>query len=197
MNLPNSLTILRILLIPAFVVAFLDKSFAGRTAAHLIFVAAALTDLYDGILARRNQSITDFGKIADPIADKLLSGTAFVLLAIFEPRWVPWWAAGVILVREAGITAWRLDALRHGRVLPSERLGKWKTTLQLTAIIWALTMRAVEAEGGIGHSIRAGFLAHPAGWCFQVAPYPLTIAALVLTLVSAGVYLRGDSSRGK
>lgn len=189
-NLPNSLTILRVLLVVPFAVAFLDQSFAGRTAAHLLFVVAALTDLYDGLLARRNKEITDFGKIADPIADKLLTGTAFVLLAIFEPRWVPWWAASLILLREVGITAWRLRALRMGRVLPSERLGKWKTGFQLTAIIWALTMHAVGAEGGVALGWRKAFLATDVGWCFENAPLPITLVALALTYASAFAYLR-------
>lgn len=181
-SVPNVFTLIRFVLAPFFAWAFLGDGFVARAAALILFVAAALTDLYDGILARRTARVTAFGKIADPIADKLLTGTAFVLLAWEAPQWVPPWAVALILIREVAVTAWRLRALARGRVLPAENWGKWKTTAQMTAIIWALVVRVLSAGGlpdplpGIGDSL-------------ALALFPLTLLAATLTLVSAWAYV--------
>ncbi len=133
-NPANAMTVLRVLLVPAFVVAFFwdgGDSLAARWVAVAIFVLAAVTDRVDGWLARRNNLVTDFGKLMDPIADKLLMGAALICLSIAGELW--WWVTAVILARELGITVMRLFLLRY-LVLPASKGGKAKTFLQTVAI---------------------------------------------------------------
>lgn len=133
-NLANVLTVARIVLVPFFAWALLadgGHTVGGRLLATGIFVLAAATDRLDGWLARRSGNITDLGKLLDPIADKLLVGTALVLLSALGD--LPWWVTLVILVRELGITAMRFFLLRYV-VLPASRGGKLKTVLQSVAI---------------------------------------------------------------
>ena len=133
-NLPNILTMLRIVLVPFFV-WFLaaDNSSHGiwRWAAVVAFAVAIYTDKLDGDIARSRGLVTDFGKIADPIADKLLIGSALVMLSILDE--LPWWITILILVREWGITALRFFVIRYG-VIPASRGGKLKTVVQTLAI---------------------------------------------------------------
>jgi CDP-diacylglycerol--glycerol-3-phosphate 3-phosphatidyltransferase len=138
-NLANLITVIRILLAPLFFwLLFLDDGEFGliRYAAAALFVIAIATDSVDGILARRQNLITDLGKILDPIADKLLTGGALVCLSLLGE--LEWWVTAVILVRELGITAYRMAVLRN-RVIPASRGGKLKTILQAVAIAFFLT----------------------------------------------------------
>jgi CDP-diacylglycerol--glycerol-3-phosphate 3-phosphatidyltransferase len=137
-NLPNVLTMIRIALVPFFVWFLLAdapglRSEAGpwRWAAVLAFAVAIYTDKLDGDIARSRNLVTDFGKIADPIADKLLIGSALVMLSVLGE--LPWWITVVILVREWGITALRFFVIRYG-VIPASRGGKLKTVVQTAAI---------------------------------------------------------------
>jgi CDP-diacylglycerol--glycerol-3-phosphate 3-phosphatidyltransferase len=133
-NVANALTLLRLLLVPVFV-AFLaahgGHSSGWRTAAFVAFALACVTDLVDGDLARRRGLVTNLGKIADPIADKALTGAALLGLAALAD--LPWWVAVVVLARELGITALRVVVIRHG-VIPASRGGKAKTLVQNIAI---------------------------------------------------------------
>jgi CDP-diacylglycerol--glycerol-3-phosphate 3-phosphatidyltransferase len=106
-----------------------------RIAACLTFCVASATDFVDGWIARRFQLVTSFGKVADPIADKALTGTALVLLSAYGV--LPWWVTGAILLREWGVTALRFWVIRYG-VIPASRGGKLKTALQIAAIAWYL-----------------------------------------------------------
>ena len=136
-NLPNILTSVRILLVPLFVWflwaggTFGEDSLGMRWAAFAVFAVAMYTDKLDGDIARARGLITDFGKIADPIADKLLTGSALVVLSLLDELW--WWVTIVILVREWGITLMRFVVLRYG-VMPASRGGKLKTVLQTLAL---------------------------------------------------------------
>lgn len=133
-TLPNALTVLRIALVPLFAFALLHDgghTVGGRMAALAVFVLAAVTDKVDGWLARRYGQVTDLGKMLDPIADKLLIGTALVLLSWLGE--LPWWVTAVVLIRELGITVMRFFLLRYV-VLPASRGGKLKTALQSAAI---------------------------------------------------------------
>lgn len=133
-NLPNILTMLRIVLVPFFVWFLLaDNSQHGiwRWAAVVAFAVAIYTDKLDGDIARSRNLVTNFGKIADPIADKLLIGSALVLLSALGE--LPWWITILILVREWGITALRFFVIRYG-VMPASRGGKLKTVIQTVAI---------------------------------------------------------------
>jgi CDP-diacylglycerol---glycerol-3-phosphate 3-phosphatidyltransferase len=138
LNVANVLTGLRLLLIPAFVALTVasEMTHAGwRIAAALTFGVASITDYIDGWVARRHNLVTSFGKVADPIADKALNGTALVLLSAYDV--VPWWVTIVIMTRELGITALRFFVLRHG-VIPASPGGKLKTLLQGLAVGWLL-----------------------------------------------------------
>lgn len=137
-NLPNILTMLRIALVPFFVWFLLAdapgldaQNGAWRWAAVVVFAVAIYTDKLDGDIARSRGLITDFGKIADPIADKLLIGSALVMLSLLGE--LPWWVTVLILVREWGVTALRFYVIRYG-VIPASRGGKLKTVVQTAAI---------------------------------------------------------------
>jgi CDP-diacylglycerol--glycerol-3-phosphate 3-phosphatidyltransferase len=130
-NLANGLTAVRLLLVPVFVVLLVEGGTAGRIAAFFAFGVAALTDLLDGRVARRRGLITDFGKIADPIADKALTGSALLTLSALGQ--LPWWVTTVILVRELAVTGLRFWVIRRG-VIAASRGGKLKTLLQVVAI---------------------------------------------------------------
>ena len=134
-NVANAVTIARIVLVPIFALTLLaggGGSVAWRLVATAIFVFAASTDKVDGYLARRLDLVTELGALLDPIADKLLVGTALVILSALGD--LPWWVTVVILVRELGITALRFALLRQGATLPVSRGGKWKTVMQSIAI---------------------------------------------------------------
>ena len=146
-NLPNSLTVLRLLVVPVFAVLLLSdhgQSTAGRYWATLFFALAIITDRYDGLIARRTGQVTEFGKLADPIADKALTGTALIALSILDL--LPWWVTLVILVREVGVTVLRFWVIRHG-VIAASRGGKAKTVLQALAIgLYILPLTGVAAS---------------------------------------------------
>ena len=133
-NLPNLLTTLRIVMVPFFGWALLvdgGDSATWRMVAWVLFGVAMITDKIDGDLARARGLVTDFGKIADPIADKAITGMAFIGLAIVGDVWV--WVAVVVLLREWSVTLLRLSVLRRV-VIAAKDLGKWKTTFQAIAL---------------------------------------------------------------
>ncbi|MFF1276470.1 CDP-diacylglycerol--glycerol-3-phosphate 3-phosphatidyltransferase [Streptomyces marokkonensis] len=133
-NIANLLTMLRLLLVPAFVMLMLANGGhdpAWRSFAWAAFAVAMITDLFDGHLARTYNLVTDFGKIADPIADKAIMGAALVCLSALGD--LPWWVTGVILGRELGITLLRFLVIRYG-VIPASRGGKLKTLTQGVAV---------------------------------------------------------------
>ena len=131
---PNLLTLVRLLLVPVLAVLLFSgdgNDPTTRAWATVVFVVAALTDLIDGELARRSGTVTTVGKIADPIADKALTGVALIGLSWLGD--LPWWVTAVILVREVGVTVLRFWVIRHG-VIPASRGGKAKTVAQIIAI---------------------------------------------------------------
>jgi CDP-diacylglycerol--glycerol-3-phosphate 3-phosphatidyltransferase len=133
-NIANGLTLLRLLLVPVFVVLLLANgghSSGWRIWATIAFAAATITDLVDGDLARSRGLVTEVGKIADPIADKALTGAALIGLSALGD--LPWWVTVLILAREIGVTGLRFFVIRHG-VIPASRGGKLKTFLQNIAI---------------------------------------------------------------
>ena len=137
-NIANIVTVIRILLAPVFIVLLLTDGGRDewiRWLATALFVIAITTDSVDGLLARQRNLVTDLGKLIDPIADKVLTGGALVVLSILGE--IPWWITIVILVREVGITVYRFIALRD-RVVAASWLGKVKTVVQAVAIGFAL-----------------------------------------------------------
>jgi len=138
-NLPNAITMIRIVLAPIFFwMLLVDAGADGwlRWAAAALFIIAIATDGIDGHIARSRGLVTDLGKILDPIADKLLTSGALVCLSILGE--LPWWVTAIIVVREVGITVWRLVELRRGNVVPASSGGKLKTVVQSVAISFAL-----------------------------------------------------------
>lgn len=134
LNIANALTVLRLLLVPVFVVVLVADDGHDRRLRFLawgVFAIASLTDRFDGELARRRNLVTAFGKLADPIADKALTGAALVGLSSLGD--LPWWVTGLVLVREVGITLLRFWVIRHG-VISASRGGKVKTLMQGVAI---------------------------------------------------------------
>ena len=176
-NLPNALTVLRLILVPVFVVLGLQSK--SWTALWAVFAVAAITDRFDGELARSWGQITDFGRIADPIADKALTLCGFGLLSY--QGFLPWWVTILIAVRELGITAMRAFFLRRGVVVSANQAGKLKTFMQIVAlgvllIPWAhFTALSETNEGWVVVVIHLG--------------QALAGVALALTLYSGFMYV--------
>src|SRR3954468_6884240 len=133
LNVPNALTLFRILLVPVLVVALLDTTPNGDLVAAVVFAVAAITDGLDGYIARSRRSVTTFGKVMDPIADKLLIAAALITLVSLE-RVEPWLAM-VIIAREFAVSGLRVAAGQQGLVIPASPLGKLKTLFQIVAIL--------------------------------------------------------------
>ncbi len=180
-NVPNALTTLRIILVPFYGWALLvdgGESVTWRTVAWGIFFVAMVTDKIDGDIARKRNLITNFGKIADPIADKAITGMAFVGLAIIMDTWWMWTIAIVVLVREWTVTLLRLSILK-AVVLAAAQSGKWKTTAQAGAL-GLLTLPLLEVDG---------WLETPGEVAYVVA-LVLLAAAFLLTLWSGYEFFR-------
>ena len=155
-NIANALTVVRLVLVPVFIVMVLRGNDMGMLVATLVFTVAALTDKLDGYLARRLNLITNFGKLADPIADKALTMSALVLLSCLGQLW--WWVTIVIIVRELGITFMRMAMVRKGAVMAASKGGKLKTTLQMVAIVgllmpWQMFLSDAIASGLIATAL--------------------------------------------
>jgi CDP-diacylglycerol---glycerol-3-phosphate 3-phosphatidyltransferase len=167
-NLANLLTAIRLVLVPVFLVAlFADGGHETRwrIAAFVVFAVAVLTDRFDGALARTYGMVTEFGKLADPIADKALVGAALIGLSLLGD--MPWWVTVVILVREIGITVLRFAVLRRG-VIPSSRGGKLKALIQAVAI---------------------GLFILPLSGPWLTAAWVVMAVAIVLTVVTGADYV--------
>lgn len=146
MNLPNMLTIGRMILVPIFMVALLVNIPYGMFWAAAIFLIASFTDFLDGYLARKNNQITNFGKIMDPLADKLLVAAA--LICLVELGVVPAWITVLILGREFAVTGLRSVAAAEGIVVAASKLGKWKTATQMLALVLLILKSSVVQATG-------------------------------------------------
>lgn len=133
LNLPNALTLARILLVPVLVVALTVEAEAGSAIAAGVFALAALTDGLDGYIARSRQSVTNFGKVMDPVADKLMIAAALIALVSLDR--LAAWVAMVIIAREFAVSGLRIAAGQQGVVIPASSLGKAKTIVQVAAVL--------------------------------------------------------------
>ena len=179
LNLPNALTTLRIVMVPFFGWALLTDggdSVLWRCVAYAIFALAMITDKIDGDIARARNLVTDFGKIADPIADKAMTGMALVGLSIVGDVW--WWVTVVVLLREWSVTLLRLSVLKHV-VIAAAQSGKLKTALQVLAL-GGLTLPLRQVSGPLDTIGLVLFYA------FQV----VLAAAVVMTLWSGYEFFR-------
>jgi CDP-diacylglycerol--glycerol-3-phosphate 3-phosphatidyltransferase len=178
-NLPNVLTGLRIVLVPVFAYALLHDggdSVAWRCVATAVFAGAMVTDKVDGDIARARGLVTNFGKIADPIADKAMTGMAFVGLSIVGDIW--WWVTVVVLLREWSVTLLRLSILRRV-VVPAAQSGKVKTTLQAVALT-GLSLPLRQVDGGL----------HDIGSVLFYANQAILAVAVAMTLWSGYEFFR-------
>lgn len=201
MNLPNGITIARIAVTPALFALIMSESFGLRIVAFVLFIAAAVSDLWDGYIARRRGQITDFGKLADPIADKLLTLATFLPFYLIShppqttaglavvPWWdtLPLWVLMVVLGRELLITVFRAYAKSQGVVIPAGKVGKYKTVFQNLFIGGEILWLAIRSEA-IEQGWQTSFWAF---WqVFHGSFVAITLgAAVVLTAYSMVVYL--------
>lgn len=133
MNLPNTLTMIRIILVPIFMLVLLVKIPYGQLFAALIFIIAASTDGLDGYIARKRKQVTNFGKLMDPLADKLLVSAA--LISLVQLGQISGWVAVIIIGREFAVTGLRSVAAAEGIIISASKLGKYKTISQIVAIV--------------------------------------------------------------
>ena len=185
-NIANVLTTLRIVMVPFFAYALLHddgNSPTWRWIAFALFAVAMITDKIDGDLARKHNLITDFGKIADPIADKAVTGMAFIGLSLVGDIW--WWVTILVLVREWSVTLLRLSVLKQV-VMPAARSGKIKTTLQavaLSGLLWPL-------PHGDAHDGAFDFWPGPMGEVLFFLAQGLLAGAVAVTLWSGYEFFR-------
>lgn len=176
--IPNALTVARIILVPVFIALMIMQHMRGSVSllivSLVVFCIAAYTDHLDGKLARRWQVVSDFGKLVDPIADKALMISAFVLLSLFQNLW--WWFTAVVILREVAVTLLRMYLLRSGVVLPASKGGKIKTSLQILMVfLWMLA--------GICYPFNT-----QVGVVVMYLAIAVLIAAFVATVLSGLVY---------
>lgn len=183
-NLPNAITLSRLVLAAIFVGAMEFPGLTGYSIALAAFSIAAATDWLDGYLARKMNLVTPLGKLLDPLADKILVCAAFVFMSVLDLA--PVWATALIIGREFLVTGLRQIAIEAGQVLAADRLGKWKTTFQLIfvidALVW-LTFDHIHAPADIVHFIL--MLTKPEGWIMPISLW----AAVALTAISGFNYL--------
>lgn len=184
MNLPNAITLSRLVLTAVFVAGTAFETALGHWIALISFVIAAISDFVDGWLARKLGLVTPMGKLLDPLADKILVGAAFVYLS--AEGFCPVWVTVMILAREFLVTGLRQIAVEAGQVLAADNLGKWKTGLQLTFCITCLVwfcFGPLPAGNPLVDLIRN--LSNPDGWLIPVSLW----LALGLTLLSGWNYM--------
>ena len=167
MNLPNKLTVGRVLAVPFFIIAYMTKLY---TIALIIFILASLTDMLDGMIARKKNLITNFGKIMDPLADKVLVYAALCLFV--ENDTIPAWMLIIILAREFAVAGMRAVAAAEGRVLAAGISGKIKTVLQMIAVPLIMLGQAMSENSTI---IRVGYF--------------VFLASLIMTVYSGAEYI--------
>jgi CDP-diacylglycerol--glycerol-3-phosphate 3-phosphatidyltransferase len=180
-NVANVLTVVRVILVPVFVVCLLAGGTTWRLVALAIFCIASFTDLLDGRLARSRGLVTDFGKIADPVADKALTGAALICLSALGE--LPWWVTGVIMFRELGVTALRFWVIRRG-VIAASRGGKLKTLLQIIAICLYVLPGALSPPGIVR-------------WLFMGAAVVVTVVTGADYVLQAVRLRRSDPAAGR
>jgi CDP-diacylglycerol--glycerol-3-phosphate 3-phosphatidyltransferase len=185
MNLPNKLTISRFVLTVAFLAVIFSGMPFHQTIALLLFSAAGLTDYFDGVIARRDKLITNFGVLMDPLADKILVCSAFI--AFVGLNLMPAWMVVIIVARELAITGLRLLAASKNLVLAAENFGKHKTISQIVAIISVLVLVSYQQWDGFGRAV-FGFHLFDRPWVEWFTPLAIWVA-VTLTFVSGGLYL--------
>ncbi len=183
MNWANRLTVARLFLTVIFVAVVSSNARFGHTLGLVLFVVAGITDYVDGLIARRFAMVTDFGKLMDPLVDKIMMAAAFICLVPIGA--IPSWVAVIIISREFLITGLRLLALSKGRLLAAESLGKHKTTWQIVTVIFFLLLLSVREFRGDDLSAMPAW--YQTTWNYGGSA--LLFIAVTLTLVSGIGYL--------
>ncbi len=187
MNLPNAITLSRLILTAAFIIFVAWESTWGHVTALILFLVAAASDYVDGWLARKMNLVTPLGKLLDPLADKILVSAAFVFLT--AKGICPVWITALIIGREFLVTGLRQIAIEAGQVLAADNLGKWKTTFQLIYLIAGLIWLTFETMTNIPSSLEfLHTLTTPSGENAWLMPITLGIA-VALTVISGWNYL--------
>ncbi len=195
MNLANKLTMARIIAIPFFLLLMFIGNIYTRVAALLIFILAALTDMYDGIIARHREEVTNFGKFIDPLADKLIVSAAFISFVQLRELAIPAWMVILVISREFIITGLRSVAASRGTIISSSLSGKFKTTSQMVVIITILLILIVNAVlKNYCHTTPLELQAflgwkRVLGYILDRAPYWLMLMVTILTVISGFNYI--------
>src|SRR5262245_45437927 len=184
MNVPNKLTISRFILTPAFLLVFFAAFPFSDTVALALFIVAGLTDYFDGKIARRDNLITNFGILMDPLADKIMICSAFI--AFVDRDLIPAWMVVIVVARELAITGLRLLAASKNLVLAAERYGQNKTISQIVAIISILVLVSYEQWGPVRHLFGIHVFGRP--WVEPFTELSKWVAVL-LTFLSGWLYL--------
>lgn len=190
MNLPNKLSLARMAMIPLMVVLMLPNTAACNLLAAAVFALAAFTDYLDGHIARSRNIVTDFGKFIDPVADKLLTLSAFVMLV--QCGLMPAWAVVIILARELSVDGLRLVASTKGQVIAAGKLGKIKTVSQIVTILWLMVTRQPVVTSLMYNAARdvTLLMEAPAGASHYAVSSLLTLWTVVITLWSGVEYFQ-------
>ena len=179
MNLANKLTLIRIFLVPVFLIFFAAGIPYGTFLATLVFIIASLTDKLDGYIARSRNQITNFGKFMDPLADKLLVTSA--LISLVELQMVPGWAAIVIIAREFAVSGLRSISASEGKVIAASVWGKIKTVFQIIAIIVLLIEVNIESSAYLTKLVDNNIFFN---WFFTYIPHLVMAIAVIITVIS-------------
>jgi CDP-diacylglycerol--glycerol-3-phosphate 3-phosphatidyltransferase len=196
LNPANQLTLLRILLIPFFMLFMFVDNIYTRIFALFIFIFASLTDAWDGMVARKRNIVTDSGKFLDPLADKMLISAALISFVELKELYIPGWMVVLIISREFMITGLRTLGAAKNKILAAEKAGKFKTTSQIVAIITILVILIVNSAVHKFWGIKVGELKRfsdwrgDLGWILHLAPFVLMFITTILTLISGIGYIR-------
>lgn len=183
MNLPNRLSLFRIILTFLFMFLLFSHGLLAKTLALITFILASLTDFYDGYFARKYNLLTDLGKLLDPLADKVLVLAAF--LAFVEMRFVPAWMVVIIILRELMITGMRILAVNKGKVLAASLAGKHKTVSQMISILVVLGVMVLKEVSLTFFN----FWTNEFEFWTRIGIYVLMLITIALTLISGAFYL--------
>jgi CDP-diacylglycerol--glycerol-3-phosphate 3-phosphatidyltransferase len=186
MNLPNKLTVSRFFITILFLVVLFTRLPYHETISLALFVAGSLTDYFDGMIARRDKLVTNFGTLMDPLADKILICTAFI--AFVGRNWMEAWMVVIIVARELAITGLRLLAASQNVVLAAERYGKDKTVSQIVAIIAVLVLASYREWGFLGRAIFGQPILLAGPWVDWFTEFSKWVA-VALTFFSGAMYL--------
>lgn len=194
MNRANQLTLIRIGIVPLFIAFLTFENFYARLTSLLVFIGAGITDLYDGAIARRTQTITIIGTFLDPLADKLLMSAAFITFLSIQELGIPSWMVFFIVARELIVTAFRSLAAAKGRVLAADTWGKFKTSSQVAVVITIMLILLVNSFMATILHVSLDEYLFQYGWRYRLAhilqatPYWLMLASMVITILSGVSY---------